>query len=380
MVCIMKKQLIRVISAICMLLIGILITGYVTSGPADPKEISEAQLKQDYIEYLSFANHSCSTEDIQIVFISQVDSGCALIMSCKCGSVDPQASWDQLHADDAADLLFYMPDGWFLLFYKDGAFRNLDEAYNGGWLTYEQLRIVWDDFHTQFPKALEVWQSTQGGEAPPERDSSGFDYVVNEDGKTCTITGMGVCRDKQIVIPEYIGDYQVTALGKMAFWAQIDITDVIMPDSVVSIGQSAFKNCQQLKNITLSASLKTIAGHAFSGCLSLETIHLPDSLTSISVGAFADCKALTKIVIPDQVTVLSAGIFRECRNLSSLSLPGGITKIEEAAFGGCFKLSTIEFRGTTAQWNAIEQTNSWWEGMPKCYILCTDGQVVENES
>ena len=387
---IVKKPKLSAIATVCMLLVCILITGCVASGPADttasvqkkPWEVSEdvqLQLKQDYVEYMSFTNHSCTVEDVNLVVISHVDSGYAVVVGCKCGSIDPDASWDELYGDSAGELQFYMPDGWFIQFCKDGEFRTLNEAFNLRWINYEQLRAIWDDYHAQFPKAYEKWQQVYGDlEQPPERDTSGLDYEINADGVTCTVTGMGVCNDTDVVIPEYIDGYQVTAIGEMAFWSRIWITSVTIPDSVVSIGRSAFEDCEQLKSIKLSASLETIGIYAFKSCKALETVSLPDSLTLIDGGAFSGCRALTEITIPEGVTGISSGVFRDCKKLMILNFPGGITDIGEGAFGGCKNLVSIEFKGTIAQWESIHKDSPWYDDAVECNVNCIDGQIVEN--
>lgn len=389
---IVKKQKLSIVAAVCMLLVCVILVGCVASGPSDstapaekkPWEISaeaELQIKQDYVEFMSFSNHACTVEDVNMVVISQVESGYALVIGCKCGSIDLNASWDALYGDSAAELLFYMPNGWSLRFCKDGEFRTLDEAFNLRWVNYEQVRTIWDDYHAQFPKAYEKWQQVHGGmEQPPEKDASGLDYEVNADGVTCTVTGMGVCNDTDVVIPEYIDGYQVTAIGGMAFWSRIWITSVTMPDSVVSIGSSAFEDCEQMKSIKLSTSLETIGIHAFKGCKALETVSLPDSLKIIDGGAFSDCTALTEVTIPGGVTSIPAGAFWNCKKLMILNLPGGITDIGEGAFVNCPELTVIEFDGTITQWQAITQTNAWYDGARECNINCSDGQLIVNQN
>ena len=346
------------IAAVFMVLVCALVAGCVATGPVEidsgdppnpplkrPWDVSEdvqLQLKQDYVKHMSFTNHSCTADDVNLVVISQVDSGYAVVIGCKCGSVDLDASWQDLFGESAADLVFYMPNGWFLQFYKDGAFCPLDGAYNLGWLSYEQMRTVWNDYHAQLPKALKMWQQVYGQSEPPNRDSSGLDYQVNEDGRSCTVTGMGVCVDKEVVIPEYIDGYQVTAIGELAFWASHMVTSITMPDSVVSIGRSAFDACLQLESITLSASLETIGIHAFTHCESLKTIHLPDSLTDLGGGAFSGCSSLTAVTIPAGVTVIPAGVFTDCSNLESITLHEGIFEIGERAFLNCRSLTQLE--------------------------------------
>lgn len=380
----MKKVNLRTLASICILLVCVLITGCNGSlqsgeGPELSLEELQLKLKQEYIQSMSHTPLSCTTEDVQLSIISKLESGYAMLIGCKCSSIDLQAPWEDLFLTVYGDLRFYMPSGWYLEFYKDGDFKQLDAAYNLGWLNYEQLRTVWDDFHSQFPKALEAYQqANNGSNEPPERDSSGLDYSVNEDGKTCTVTGMGVCNDRDVVIPEYIDGYQVTAIDRIAFWNQIRITSVVMPDSIVRIGSSAFEDCTELKSITLSSSLETISIQAFKGCDSLKTIQLPESLTLIDGGAFNNCTALTEVIIPKNITCVSSGIFQGCTNLVSLTLPESITQIDKFAFGGCNNLASIEFQGTKSQWEAITQAEPWYPESPECTINCIDGQIIEN--
>ena len=349
------------IAAVCMALVCTLVAGCVATGPVTseqptestqpsapnlrPWEVSEEvklQLKQDYVAYMSYTKHSCTVEDVQLAVISQVETGYAVAISCKCGSVKLDAPWTELFGEIAADLEFYMPEGWFLQFCKDGQFNTLDGAYNQQWLSYDQLRTVWNDYHLQFPKALKYWQKVNGQMQPSERDPSGLAYTVNADGKTCTVTGMGVCRDANVVIPEYIDGYQVTAIGELAFWPQYNITSVTMPDSVTSIGSSAFERCEQMEQITLSASLESIGIQAFLGCKALQSIDLPDSLVTLGGGAFSDCSSLTAVTIPAGVTELAPCVFEKCENLQSITLHDGITAIGERALLNCTNLTVFE--------------------------------------
>lgn len=169
-----KKPKWSTVGAVAAVLICLLVTGCVAAGPTTTEaeeeqpswvisEEMELQIKQDYVHKMDqmINGHSCTTDDVSLVVVSHVDSGYAVIISCKCGSVDLDASWDELYADSAAGLRFYMPNGWFLSFYKDGQIRTLQEAYNLKWVNYPQVKIIWNDYHAQFPKALETWEQTQ---------------------------------------------------------------------------------------------------------------------------------------------------------------------------------------------------------------------------
>lgn len=348
-----RNKLFRGIAIACMVLFCVTLAGCAASnfaellgsGITQPSEMSqeekEMRIKQDYINWMGGSHCACSAEDVDVIIISQVDSGTAMFVGCKCSSFDSSAPFQDLFGSSAADLLFYVPNGWYIMFYKDSDFLYLDAAYNNRWLTYPELRTIWDEYHAQHPEALEVWKNIFPGlSEPPERDPSGLDYEVNGDGKTCTITDMGVCREVDLVIPEYVGGYQVTAIGEEAFMFE-NFASVVMPDSVVSIGKSAFERCHELRSVKLSSNLETIGSNAFSGCKSLEDIVIPESVTTMEVGAFYDCESIKQIVIPDGVTKIATCTFYRCNNLASVTIPDSVTSIGGSAFFGCDSLTEV---------------------------------------
>lgn len=344
------------------------------------KEVKN-QIKKDYVKQMSSGSCACSTEDVQLSIVSELDSSYVLIIGCKCNSINLQASWENPVQSTVSDLAFYMPDGWTLTFYyKPGYFIALEEAYSELWFSYDQLQNIWYDFCEEFPEALPAWKQEYAGLAQsPERHPTGLDYTINEDGITCTITGIGACdRNGEVVIPEYIDGYHVTAIGENAFWAQSKITSVVMSDSVVRIGSEAFRGCKSLKTITLSASLKTIGRAAFENCESLEEINLPENLDSIGAATFRGCVALTEVSIPKKVMIIQTSTFENCFNLTTLTIPCGITSIGEHAFINCTNLRSIEFEGTMKQWDAIVKRGPWAGSSPVCIIKCEDGYTQEN--
>ena len=78
------------------------------------------------------------------------------------------------------------------------------------------------------------------------RGASKFDYEVNEDGETCTITGIGKCKQRNISIGDYIDGYKITAISDGAFSGCDNLVSVTIGDSVTTIGNQAFYNCSNL--------------------------------------------------------------------------------------------------------------------------------------
>lgn len=99
------------------------------------------------------------------------------------------------------------------------------------------------------------------------------------------------------------------------------------------------------------------------------------AVTCIGESAFVFCNNLTNIVIPNGVTSIEDNAFWHCRRLKSIVIPKGVTCIGYGAFAYCESLTNITFKGTAAQWNAIEKGNFWNYNVPAAKVLCLDGEV-----
>ena len=217
---------------------------------------------------------------------------------------------------------------------------------------------------------------------PIRKASQGLRYKVNEDGKTCTIKGRGTCTDTDLVIPDTIDGYRVTAVGsdkKHRFGLVVSnfeaqLTSVVIPDSVTSIGKCAFSDCRNLTSAVIPPSVTSIEAWAFAGCRRLTSLTLPDSVTTIGTKAFEDCVSLTDLVIPDSVTRIGDralnGVgavsvsqdhakyrsidgnlytkdgktllhYAANKKAPSFSVPHSVTRIGNGAFCGCGDLESI---------------------------------------
>ena len=106
-----------------------------------------------------------------------------------------------------------------------------------------------------------------------------YTYAVT-DGKVTIIDFMeSVSGD--LTIPDTLGGYPVTAIGKQAFDECKKLTTVTIPKSVTSIGAEAFCDCDSLKSITIPDSVTKIGDLAFAWSNKLTTVTIGKGLASI---------------------------------------------------------------------------------------------------
>ena len=203
-----------------------------------------------------------------------------------------------------------------------------------------------------------------------------FVYSVNEDGTTCTITAYEGVQDGNLVIPDSIDGYAVTAIGDGAFYMCTGFTgDLIIADTVTTIGLGSFESCTGFTGtLQLPENLKKIGQRAFfSDCNFSGELLLPDGLETINwaisgtkieslavhesnekyttVDGILYSKDLSTLIvcpayksgelaIPNGVEEIADGAFLNCSYLTGqLILPDSLKRIGSSAFGGCNGLS-----------------------------------------
>ena len=140
----------------------------------------------------------------------------------------------------------------------------------------------------------------------PELPSLSFFYTVNEDQVSCTINGCQGKRNGDLVIPENLDGYIVTAIGAGAFHGNTSFTgQLVLPSTLMEIKAQAFARCENLTGIyRFPDGLLHIEEAAFCACERLSgDIVLPEGLQHLGASAFGQCKNLTGVFyIPDAVS------------------------------------------------------------------------------
>ena len=179
----------------------------------------------------------------------------------------------------------------------------------------------------------------------------------------------------------------IKSIGDQAFFANVNLEKVFIPQSVSSIGVNLCGGVESTvakSNVievdsrntnykvegdclieistkkvisgftfsTIPSYIETIAIHAFYRS-QLDSITIPDSVTSVGTYAFGECKNLTNVTIGNSVTSIGNNAFYSCGSLTNITIPDSVTSIGYAAFTSCTSLTGVSFANTSG-WYVTE--------------------------
>lgn len=190
--------------------------------------------------------------------------------------------------------------------------------------------------------ALPAWAEE---EAPAELDltpSEGLEFESNGDG-TCSIVGIGVCKDTNLVIPTQspAGD-TVTLIGEHALWSLEDVDSVTLANYEYTVDTGAFQY-GEFETLNIIGGAPVIADHAFSSCEDLTTIQITGcSDITLDKSAFFGCGDGAAIIFSDCTGTLDDTVF-QYGDIDSLTISGCTLEIGDHAFSSCEELTSIVF-------------------------------------
>ena len=97
-----------------------------------------------------------------------------------------------------------------------------------------------------------------------------LDYETEAEDIVGTVISGYSGDETELIIPDTLLDYPVTAIGSNAFYGDERITSVEISDSVQRISWNAFAYCTNLTSITIPESVTDIDDDAFVGCTNLK--------------------------------------------------------------------------------------------------------------
>lgn len=182
--------------------------------------------------------------------------------------------------------------------------------------------------------------------------SEGLEYKLADDGTGYILTGIGTCKDDELIIPSVYspnedgtGELPVVAIGDNALAEKDDSIRKkeveVKGSNLLTIGIGAFRGCNALTEITLPDTVKTIGKAAFKGCEVLTTFSFPQDLVTVGDGAFYGCIKLAEITLPNKLENISSQMFGACTGLKSVLLSTETKTIAAEAFRGCTSLIIV---------------------------------------
>ena len=146
--------------------------------------------------------------------------------------------------------------------------------------------------------------------------------------------------DKHVKVP--VG---ISKIGTGAFWNNLKVETIELPDTLKCIAGDAFVYCENLENLTIPKSVEEIGDDPFAGCLKLNlecvspNFHLVDGvLFSFDRKVLIHYSALnteTLYEIPETVTWLGKHSFYKCNNLQKIIITKNINFVGNNVFSDC---------------------------------------------
>ena len=151
--------------------------------------------------------------------------------------------------------------------------------------------------------------------------SADFSLMPNPTGLTIS---KHLTKNKDVVVPEKLGEYTVTRIGPNAFleaeYGKECLSSVVLPDSVTELAENAFAGCKKLRSLTLGSGLRRIGAGAFRHCEMLTRLEIPEGVEELEDYTFFGCKSLDMVIIPASVTKISSKIFADHSGYKDLYL------------------------------------------------------------
>ena len=188
-------------------------------------------------------------------------------------------------------------------------------------------------------------------------NASYYFYTVNEDGLSCTVTGVaeGVgSGHRGLYIPDKLDGYTVTAIAEEAFMGNEYAADLRIPETVTYIGARAFKDCINSTMVYIPGSVEFIGEGVFEGCVKLRYINVRKGLTALPDNFAKGCTKLEIVWICDSVVSIGDNAFYDCDSIVNIVINADVESIGVNAFAECDKLKRLLYLSTEQDWQAVD--------------------------
>lgn len=233
-----------------------------------------------------------------------------------------------------------------------------------GWTEGERCKVCGEELkeREEVKSKGHSYENGKCADCGKQQASEGLKIKLERD--ELTLTGIGACEDKNIVIPDEVDGVKVTKIGENAFVGE-NIERISLGKWITEIGESAFESCYELTEVTLNAELKTVGYGAFQDCKSLEGLEFA-SVKAISESAFMSA-GIKQLTLPEGLETIGEMSFGCCEQLTRITLPSTLKELSPEAFlmSG---LQEIEYAGPREEWRKITGAEEFREQNPEVNI------------
>jgi hypothetical protein len=214
-------------------------------------------------------------------------------------------------------------------------------------------------------------------ETTPEVLTEGnFEYEVTGGKATLTKYNSNDEYVDSLVIPDTLGGYPVTVIGKEAFVDCDDFRIVTVPKSVTEIGEKAFEGCTELQEILLPETEITFGAAVFSQCVKLRYVKLPQATKQIPLYMFYACDDLENFAIPPNVEYIGGEAFAFSA-ITAVNIPTATVYIEPLAFRSCFSLKQVAVVAENASYKSVNNSLLSKDGTVLIFVPSTTSGVYK---
>ena len=210
--------------------------------------------------------------------------------------------------------------------------------------------------------------------------SEGLAYILSEVGEgesAYFVSGMGDCKDTQLIIPATYEGLPVLGIYPRAFIEVKTLTYVHLPEGATTIGEWAFQGCSKLRRVEIPSTVQHIGREAFEDCLRLTEAVIPEGITALNEGTFQNCVNLIAITLPGTLTEIHSSALSGCRSLAEITIPTGVQMIDSQAFANCNGLTAVYYNGSIKDWCGIDFGLVFANPVSVAGHLYIQGQLIE---
>lgn len=186
----------------------------------------------------------------------------------------------------------------------------------------------------------------------------------------------------EIVIPSEIDGLPVTKIRQEAFYHDMGLSKITLPDTLVEIGGGAFLQTA-IESVDIPEGVTKIGTYAFHGCTRLADVNIPSTVESIGYEAFE--YTAWQDGLPDGIMYVNNILYRCSGDVKELEIKEGTETICPSALKNCTSVESVIFPDSIKDisHNTFDETE-WFNNLPdgayyiKDRLYTYKGEAPEN--